>query len=338
MRKLMIIVCALVIFSCNDAPQRNFAFKYKLSLEANPLKNIKIWIPVPQSNEVQTISNLNIETEVDYIVKKESKNGNKYLYIELKDGLEKPIDIILDFNVNRKQRGAQDFANVSEGNYLMANRLVPVGERFDSIVAANSLRADKMDSVYKFVLNEMYYGKPKSTNINDAYYSKLPQEIKKGISKDSVVALFEYTKIHTGEYTFGNGNSNYACDISVGNCTDFHSYFMSLARSMEVPARFHIGFSIPKGKKGRIGGYHCWADYYNKTWIPVDISEADKHPEKEEFYCGNIDANRVEFSNGRDIILDNYSNGPVNFFIYPLIEIDGKLSDKYKKEFSFHEI
>ena len=31
---------------------------------------------------------------------------------------------------------------------------------------------------------------------------------------------------HKGNYTFGNGNSIYACDIGVGNCTDYHSYFI----------------------------------------------------------------------------------------------------------------
>ncbi|SVC42404.1 uncharacterized protein METZ01_LOCUS295258, partial [marine metagenome] len=119
----------------------------------------------------------------------------------------------------------------------------------------------------------------------------------------------------------GNGNSIYACNIGVGNCTDYHSYFMSLSRTMDIPARFHMGFSIPNGVSGQVDGYHCWADYYVKGegWYPIDISEADKNPKKEDYFFEKLDYNRVEFSTGRDLDLYNYKKH-INFFIYPLVE------------------
>ena len=131
------------------------------------------------------------------------------------------------------------------------------------------------------------------------------------------------------------GNAVYACDIGVGNCTDYHSYFMSLSRSMDVPARFHMGFNVPKsGSEGKVGGYHCWADYYvdGEGWYPVDISEADKDPEKAEYYFGTLNKDRVEFTTGRDLELKNY-NKHVNFFIYPLAE-----GTTITKAFSFKNI
>ncbi len=69
--------------------------------------------------------------------------------------------------------------------------MVPVGSQFDSIVQIKRFKADNMNSVYKFVLSEMYYGKPKSKNKNDEYYPNLPFTIKEGITKDSVVKLFQ---------------------------------------------------------------------------------------------------------------------------------------------------
>ena len=59
---------------------------------------------------------------------------------------------------------------------------------------------------------------------------------------------------------------------------------MSLGRTLGIPVRFHMGFSLPPGKEGKITGYHCWADYFIEEdgWCPVDISEADKTPEKKE--------------------------------------------------------
>lgn len=338
--RLLLFIASILLSSCSHLPERNFEFNYKVSLPTNSAQNIKIWIPIPTSNEVQNISKLSINTDLDYKIKKEQRYGNTYLYASINGGLAKSTDINIHFTVNRKQTGNVDFEGINLSNYLGSNRLVPVGGRFDSIIEANALTSKDMEAVYNFVMNEMHYGKPKAKNESDKYYTNLPDVIKEGITKDSVVSLYQQTKKYGGEYSFGNGNSNYACDISVGNCTDFHSYFISLSRSLDVPARFHIGFSIPKANEGNIGGYHCWADFHrdNNTWTPIDISEADKDTTKAEFYFGHLDKNRVEFTQGRDIELENYKNGLVNFFIYPLMEENGKISNNYNKEFYFKEI
>ncbi len=338
--RLLLFITTILLCSCSHLPERNFEFNYKVSLPTNSAQDIKIWIPIPTTSEVQSISNLSIVTDLNYEIKKEQKHGNTYLYAAINGGLAKSTDINIHFTVNRKQIGNVDFEGVNLSNYLGSNRLVPVGGRFDSIIVANALTSKDMKAVYRFVLNEMHYGKPKAKNESDEYYTGLPDVIKEGVTKDSVVSLYDKSQKYGGEYTFGNGNSNYACDISVGNCTDFHSYFMSLSRSLDVPARFHIGFSIPNGTEGNIGGYHCWADFHqnNNTWTPVDISAADIEADKAEFYYGNLNENRVEFTQGRDLDLENYNNGLVNFFVYPLMEEDGKTSNKYTKEFSFKEI
>jgi len=99
---------------------------------------------------------------------------------------------------------------------------------------------------------------------------------------------------------------------------------------------------LPENKdKGDIAGYHCWAEFYaTKTgWIPVDISEAWKAKEKENYFFGSVDANRVQFSTGRDITLSPKQDGPpLNYFIYPYVEVDGKPYDKLDKQFSFEEV
>src|SRR6185295_17624397 len=94
------------------------------------------------------------------------------------------------------------------------------------------------------------------------------------------------------------------------NCTDFHSLFISLARSRQMPAKFEMGFSLPPERgSGDIPGYHCWAKFKpeNRGWIPVDISEANKvkeaDPQMVEYYFGNLTENRVTFTVGRDLVL-----------------------------------
>ena len=50
-----------------------------------------------------------------------------------------------------------------------------------------------------------------------------------------------------------------------------------------------------------------------------------KKRSKKEYYFGNFDKNRIEFTAGRDIVLTPAQKGaPLNYFIYPYAEIDGK--------------
>ena len=150
---------------------------------------------------------------------------------------------------------------------------------------------------------------------------------------------FRYDKTGTG---WGRGDAVWACDAKHGNCTDFHSPFIGMLRADDIPARFDIGFPLPENKdKGDISGYHCWAEFYASKigWIPVDISEAWKAKEKENYFFGSVDANRVKFSTGRDITLSPKQDGPpLNYFVYPYVEVDGKPYEAVGKQFSFEEL
>ena len=126
---------------------------------------------------------------------------------------------------------------------------------------------------------------------------------------------------------WGNGDTERACDIRAGNCTDFHSMFMSLARAKSIPTRFLIGFPLAKAG-GKSPGYHCWAEFYDgKSWIPVDASEASKSsdPAVRAFLFGNLGADRVEFTRGRDLKLEPKTSEPVNYFLYPRAQANGKV-------------
>ncbi|MGA9183575.1 MAG: hypothetical protein WB117_21605, partial [Candidatus Acidiferrales bacterium] len=73
-------------------------------------------------------------------------------------------------------------------------------------------------------------------------------------------------------------------------------------------------------------------------WIPIDASEAWKHPEKRDYYFGATDANRVKMSLGRDIRLNPPQKGdPLNYFVYPYAELDGKPFTDLKNDYSFRD-
>lgn len=145
---------------------------------------------------------------------------------------------------------------------------------------------------------------------------------------DHLLATMKYDKTIPG---WGKGDTERACDIRAGNCTDFHSLFLSLARAKGIPSRFVIGFPLPSNgpaKDGQVKGYHCWAEFYvkGKGWIPVDASDASKSsdPAVRKYLFGNLDPNRVQVTMGRDLVLEPRTAQPLNYFIYPHAEANGE--------------
>ena len=345
MTKIILFFGLFFFIACEkNYKSRNFQFNYEVNIESTNGKKLEIWIPIPQSNEVQTISNLNINTNgLKYTIEDETIHKNKYLYINHLEGTKSNAKINLVFDVNRKEHQNMNYKNVKPQNYLGSYNFVPTGGMFGEIISKNNLSKSNIRKVYDFVLNGMHYGKPVS--VDNKYYNEpwLYPNIKygmKNVNRDEIVNLYNVAQNENGNYTFGKGNSIYACDIGVGNCTDYHSYFISLDRTMGVPARFHMGFPIPEGDSGNVGGYHCWADYYiqGKGWYPVDISEADKDPNKKDYYFGTVSESRVEMMVGRDFELKGYDSGLVNLFIYPIMEIDDQDSKSYTKKFTYKNL
>ena len=330
--------------SLNVGNTRLFQFRYEVAIESTEGKKLEVWLPIPKSNKVQTISNLDINTSgLEYTIEDEGVHNNKYLYIHHKLGTSNSKKVIITFNVLRKEHQNINYQDVDPQNYLGAYSSVPIGGMFDKVISDNNLSKVNIRGIYNYVLEGMHYGKPKSVD-NKYYHSPwLSGDGKYGVKevgRDDIVKLYKEAKKKGGDYTFGNGNSVYACDIGVGNCTDYHSYFMSLDRTMGIPTRFHMGFPIPDANSGRVDGYHCWADYYveDEGWYPVDISEADKRSDKADYFFGTVCSNRLEMMVGRDFILKGYEPQIVNLFIYPIIEVNDKQSFAYTKIFTYKDL
>ena len=306
-------------------PARTFHFTYNFTVKEIPpgAQRVRVWIPVPQTDQHQTVRVLAVKAAVKTRITRELEYGNRMMYAEIKYP-EMQHSGRAEFTVEYKIKRHE----YSRGDYAQLERT----DRKPSLVAASMSRLIAPDSLIPTD------GKIKELAV-EVTGSQVGAVAKAKAAYDYFFTNMRYDKTGSG---WGRGDAVWACDSKRGNCTDFHSPFIGLLRADGIPARFDIGFPLPENKdKGDIAGYHCWAEFYApKTgWIPVDISEAWKAKEKEDYFFGSVDANRVQFSTGRDIVLSPKQDGPaLNYFVYPYVEVDGKPYDKLDKQFSFEEV
>lgn len=279
---------------------RIFDFTYEVTLPDTidlAAGDVRLWVPVPVNDGRQTIQPMAAPKQAS--VGGPDRHGNLYASVLVPAGSSER-SFTWKYRVWRSvDQGGEDVgtrdlnAEQRAAAYLGPDRMVPVGGPAES--AAREAAAGKSDP---FAVARSFY--------------------------DRVLADMVYSKDGTG---WGRGSTQWACEAGYGNCTDFHAKFISMARYQGLPARFQIGYPLPAQRgTGDIKGYHCWAHFYvdGYGWVPVDISEADKNPEKSEFFFGRLDADRVTLSYGRDLILDPPQQGePLNFLVYGYAEQNG---------------
>ena len=278
-----------------------FEFYYRATLP-EIADTARMWIPLPTTDAFQTVEVRYIKAPGRQKTLYDKKYGNRVLFLEL--GAKDSGQLVeICFGVRRIEKAAYAAELPDRQVYLEPEQFVPADQRFRDIAMG------------------IVEGKQGDLVRTRAIY-------------DHVIDRMKYAKYGPG---WGKGDAVYACDARTGNCTDFHSYFVALARSIGIPARFAIGAAIPSERDdGGVDGYHCWAEFYAEgKWWPVDVSEADKYASLATYYFGHNPANRFELSRGRDLLLEpGPATGPVNFLAYPVLEIGG-VPVKAEVEFSF---
>ena len=228
-----------------------FTFSFKVGIQNLPddAKDLEIWIPFPMDNQHQQVASFEVASDLEYEIYSDPVYGNKIMHFISGEKLPDQIDLTVDFKVARsentsivgKSNGGFENGIADHSTFLAPNKLVPLGgvvaREADSVVEGVTNPFDRVETLYCHLTKTMRYDK-------------------------------------SGE-GWGNGDAIFACDTRTGNCTDIHSLFISMARSLGIPARFIIGFPLPVEEEAKsIAGYHCWAEFYieDRGWIPVDIS------------------------------------------------------------------
>lgn len=281
---------------------RRFQLTYAVSISGVPGQKLRVWLPEPVSSDDQSVQVLAGDYPGPNQSNTEPVFGNRIRYFEVTAPSSGTVHSQASYLVERREirglpgqrpRKPMTLSAAERKLFLAPHTKVPLGGRSLRLLTGVKLPQDPL-------------------NLGRVFYDRVDEHIK-------------YDKSRPG---YGQGDVNWVCDSRFGNCTDFHSLFISWSRAHGLPARFEIGFPLPDERgQGEIPGYHCWAYFYvdGHGWTPVDISEADKNPSMKDYFFGNLTENRVTFTTGRDInLMPKQSGEPLNFFVYPYVEVAGQ--------------
>jgi transglutaminase-like putative cysteine protease len=302
---MLATACSVLLVSCIHPPHsgvpegaKSFRATVSHSFQVTEVpagaKEMALWVPLPPETAFQKVSNLKVTPAPD--IRTDPTLGNRVAFLSWKAPIPATLEVGVSYELERFEESAhrETLSESNRSRFLESDRLGLIDARIKSM--SDQATAGKQGTMAK--ARALY---------------------------DFVLAHMTYDKVTPG---WGRGDVKRACDTPAGNCSDYHSLFIALARAAGIPARFHYGYSIQPG--GKIGA-HCWAQFFDeeKGWVPVDISEADKDPSKTEYFFGRLNEKRVVYTTGRDLILDPKQKGdPLNFLIDPYIEIDGKPAGK----------
>ena len=248
MRNTILASLLLVAAPLLAAPPKTFEATYTATIAKVPagLKDLKVWIPLPATRGWQQVSAVTIDAPFTFTRHREKEFGNQYAFATIPNPPAGDLTVRVRFTGRREEATSASPAEKSASRSeiqraLKADRLVTLSPRVRDL--ADNLTKGMTDPVEQA----------------HAIYNYL-------------IVTMKYDKTIPG---WGRGDTERACDIKAGNCTDFHSLFMSLARAKGIPTRFVIGFPLT-APDGNVKGYHCWAEFYvkGKGWIPVDASDA----------------------------------------------------------------
>ena len=281
-------------------------------------KKVRVWLPVPHNSEYQTVENVVYEAGMVKAQMNTDSNGNQILYVEWdKDIVPNHRVIKLMFDVKRDEvlrpelkEDDKEELTAEIKKYLEPSKNLPLNDQVknkaNEVIKGKTTDLEKTRAIYDWVIANM--------NRNEDV---------KGCGEGDVCALLDTTMS--------------------GKCTDINSMFVALCRASGIPAREHFGVRINADDITK--NQHCWAEFYLKGtgWVsadPADVLKAvlknnwtkdqKETKEKQEYYWGNCDAERIILADGRDLTLTPAQDGePLNDFGYPYAEVDGKKVDNY---------
>jgi transglutaminase-like putative cysteine protease len=323
--KAAIIAIALLTpacFSQDTAPkQRHFVLRYSVNVKDVPAgKEFRVWIPLAHTDAFQDVQVLSKQGDAKLRKSVEDAYGNTAFYAEAEPERTRDYRFTIEYDVVRTER-----IDITGGK--LASGAHP--ERASEAVLAMYLQPDRLVPVT---------GPVAQSTAEDTKSATTPLEKARAIY-GSLTHNFRFNPSGSG---CCRGDVNRTLASKQGDSLDLASVFVAMARSQQIPARSVIGFQLPVDQhSAEIRKASAWAEYYAVPlgWLPADPATAIRNPILLEYAFGSLDTDRLQFTVGRDLKLNPPQEGPpVNFFIDPYVEVEGKAYSRVSLDVSFHDV
>lgn len=310
---IVLLLLASVMISANER-EGLVTIKFNIPV-GNAEKNIRLWVPYPLSDEYQMISDVMIEGNFDnYAIYRAPGSGAILLFAEWAK-LNENGKLVFRFQVKSQERGMPDFVESGKEiprevlKYLEPTHGIPTDAEIrviaEKITKDKNGILEKSRAVYDWVVENTF----RDPDV-----------------KGCGLGIVEQTLAKRG-----------------GKCADISSVYVALSRAAGIPAREVFGLRLgKKQEQDMTGGHHCWAEFYlpGNGWIQLDPADVrkimlinnldleDAHDYK-EYYFGKVDQYRIVLERGgRGIdLFPQQDDEPLNYFMYPYAEVDGKALD-----------
>ena len=112
-------VCRLAAQATSNAgkfspPARTFRFTYNFTVKDIPsgAKRVRVWVPVPQTDQHQTVRVLSVKAPVKTRMTRDAEYGNSMMYAEIPNPASDKVDFALEYKVTRREYARGDYAQL----------------------------------------------------------------------------------------------------------------------------------------------------------------------------------------------------------------------------------
>lgn len=313
---LLLVAFAPATVIANDTAaqlSRTYRVRQTVTLREIPKRSkvVDLWVAIPDDDRYQQVLDMSIDAvSSDWRITREAENGNRFLYLQIKNPSAESINTVVEFTAKRR-------AAYLEIDPQKVGQLTAMHRQ----MFAEELRPD---SPHMQVTDEL---------------RRLADEACNGESNlaHQATRLIEYVANYADHYSkdpkkpnCGVGDAQNCMTNKGGCCTDLHSLFIALARAKGIPSRLQMGYRVLEKNLGKEvdPGYRCWPEYFvpGYGWVAADIVESDAAEgfEKAQWQTG-LSERRVWLNQGREFNLVPQQAGPrVNTMVIGYAEVDGK--------------
>ncbi len=95
-------------------PTRTFRFTYNFTVKDIPsgAKRVRVWIPVPQTDQHQTVRVLAVKAPVKTRMTQEPEYGNRMMCAEIQNSAPVKAEFTLEYKITRREYSRGDYAQL----------------------------------------------------------------------------------------------------------------------------------------------------------------------------------------------------------------------------------